>query len=487
MTSTEEAVAGDAGVLPQELSEAAATALREQPTFATLLDASDTTWAGEDGPGRYVVLVAPDVAGVLDASAGRFIPDDPEQVRLLLAERMAATVGGTPVAGGARDRVLDWTTLQITGEAGGVLTATANTVADAGDGDAVHAVQLSLDLALQPTVLTELLVSGGAFEEALDQAIEVREAQAAEAGAALEAAVAEAAVEVAADAAGTEDAGTGDAPAAEEPAPAVDAAYLGGYYGESAFPFDGNSFVFDWASWTHDQTTPDGTVGFTARATTGDGAAYDTYAWFDPSTGISIVRAEALATEGAAAPAVDAAYLGGYYGTSAFPFDGNDFVFDWASWTHDQTTPDGTVGFTARATTGDGAAYDTYAWFDPSTGISIVRAEALAGAGGGAAAGEPEPAPVDPRVEFETVLAGQLRDRWRSAGNRLEELNGQAYDVHGWVDGEPGCELVHQSFDGENHLAELGAHTAGDARPVTVLLRIRDAETVWADREDDRY
>jgi hypothetical protein len=400
MTSTEEAVA-DAAAIPQDLAEAATRALAEQPTFATLLDPGNTVWGGEDGPGRHVVIVAPDVAGVLDAGAGRFIPDDPEQVRLLLADRMAATVGGTPVAGGARDRVIDWTTLQLTDEAGGLLTATANTVADVGEGDAVHAVRLSIDLALQPTVATEELVSGGAFEEALDQAIEVREAQAAEAEAALEAAVAEAAAEVATDAA---------APAAEEPGE------------EPAEP----------------------------------------------------------------APAVDAAYLGGYYGESAFPFDGKAFVFDWTSWTHDQTTPDGTVGFTARATATDGSAHDTYAWFDPSAGISIVRAEALAGAGG-AAAGEPASANVDPRAEFETVLTEQLRDRWRSVGNRLEELNGKTYDVHGWVDGEPGCELVHQSFDGENHLAELGAHTADDGRAVTVLLRIRDAETVWVDREDDRY
>ncbi|MEA5365223.1 hypothetical protein VA596_37225 [Amycolatopsis sp., V23-08] len=464
MTSTEEAVADDPAVLPPDLSEAAATALREQPTFAALLDPSDTTWT-EEGPGRYAVLVAPDVAGVLDAAAGRFVPDDPEQVRLLLAERMAATVGETPVAGGAGDRVVDWTTLRITDEAGGVLTATANTVADAADGDAVHAVQLSIDLALQPAVVTEQLVAGGAFEAALDEAIEVREAQAAEA----EAAVAE------------------EAPAVEA-APAVDAAYLGGYYGESAFPFDGNNFVFDWTTWTHDQTTPDGTVGFTAHVTATDGTTHDTYAWFDPAVGISIVRAEPLAGAEAlagaeeAAPAIDAAYLGGYYGTSSFPFDGNNFVFDWTTWTHDQTTPDGTVGFTARATATDGTTHDTYAWFDPAVGISIVRAEALAGAATPAA---DEPV-ADPRAEFES-LTGQLRDRWRSAGNRLEELNGKAYDVHGWVEGEPGCELVHQSFDGECHLAELGAHTDGDARPVTVLLRIRDAETVWVDREDDRY
>ncbi len=500
MTSTEEAVA-DAAAIPQDLAEAATLALSEQPTFATLLDPSDTVWGGEDGPGRHVVIVAPDVAGVLDAGAGRFIPDDPEQVRLLLAERMAATIAGTPVAGGERDRVIDWTTLQIVDEAGGVLTASANTVADPAEGDAVHAVELSIDLDLQPAVSTEQLVSGGAFEEALDQAIEVRETQAAESEAAMQAAVAEAAAEVAEEAAAAETP-VAEAPVAEEAAPAeeaaapaVDAAYLGGYYGETVFPFDGNNFVLDWATWTHDQTTPDGTVGFTAHATATDGTTHDTYAWFDPAVGISIVRAEALPGEAAAgeaaaenaAPAVDAAYLGGYYGETVFPFDGNNFILDWTTWTHDQTTPDGTVGFTAHATATDGTTHDTYAWFDPAVGISIVRAEALAGAG---AAAEPEPepeaAPADPRAEFE-ALTGLLRDRWRSAGNRLEELNGKAYDVHGWVEGEPGCELVHQSFDGENHLAELGAHTADDSRPVTLQLRIRDAETVWADREDDRY
>jgi hypothetical protein len=389
MTSTEEAM--DTAAMSQ-LAEAAQEAQRQQPTFGTLLDPTDALWGGEETPGRHSLVLNNEVPGILDVSAARFIPEFPEQIEELLIARMQRDMAGAAVPGPAGERVVDWATLEILQEGNGILTASATSVADAADGDAVYLLQVVFDNELQPSVAEEQMISGGTFVEDIAE----------------ELAATKSTVDTVANMSTVDDQ---VAPAEPEPAAkptGVTAEYLGGYYGSTPFAFGGQNFVLDWQTYKADQTTPEGLVGFTATALASDGNTYDTYAWFDPTTGISVARAE------------------------------------------------------------------------PATAESASEA---------AAAGEePQAAEFDPARHFETVLADELRDRWKMAGDRLDEVGGQHYDVKGLLDGEPGCALEYREFDGEQYFADLGAHTESDDRqPVTCRLRIRDAETVWVEREETRY
>ena len=492
MTSVEEVTAPSE--LPQEeleaLVEATQRAHAEHPVFR-LLDPENATWHQLDGPGLHVMTLM-GIHGVFDVPNATFTADDPELVRAIVVEQLGALVGDTPVVGGARPRSVDWTTLQLGGEADGVLSATATTIADPDDNDAVHQLDLAIDLELQPSVLAEELISGGPGPDSEGSADGTDGAAADHGGSA-------------APAAGSSGGFVGGG--------GIAGPYLGAYYGDTEFPFDGKGFVIDWTTWATDQTTDEGLVGSPVEATS-DGASYQLYVWFDPKVGIQIVRATGTGSgdapdEAAPSHGITAAYLGDYYGDSPLPFDGRGFVVDWTTWDPDQVTDEGMVGSRATATD-DGRAHDVYVWFDRAHGARIAEATATgdtdeAAAAGAAAAGADTAVgadadktdktdDTDPRAHFDDVLTQQLRERWAGNGNKLVD-SGKEYDVSAWVNGEYGGELEFVSHDGAVYFATVTAGIDGagttdadgdgdEPRQVRCHLRIQDADSVTVESEE---
>lgn len=412
-TTLEEQISADELEL---LQESIRTGFAQQPTLH-LLDVEQAEWFSLDGTLHEISFDS--VHGHFDTATARFVPDNPDDLRLLLVQKLLEVHGEAPLDAGGQQVTLSWETIQITAEDGGVIDATASTTAG-------EPVTLRIDLEWQVTV---------------DPV----------------------------------------APAAE-----INGDYLGGYYGETEFPFDGRGFVIDWATWQTDQTTDEGLVGAPVEAT-GDGARFQLYAWFDPAVGIQIVRATALATVGAddsadaadsadsGAPAhgITAGYLGDYYGETPLPFDGRAFVVDWTTWDPDQVTDEGMVGSRTTGTDEDGRPHELYVWFDATTGAQIAEATA------GVAAEQ-----LDPRTHFADVLTAELRERWAGNGNKLVGSSGD-YDVSAWVNGDYGGELEYVSHDGTAYLATVTAATIEDEpRQVRCHLRVQDADTVTVESEE---
>ncbi len=449
----------DAGLSEEDraaLVEALARCAQTQPT-AHLLDLDgDVDWFGIDGGRHFMQLGGIDV--LFDAAEARFAPLDPEPLRLLLAQRLREAHGEAAFdLGNGSTAGLDWEQITIEGETDQLIVASAPTV-PAGGGEAVRA-SVRVDTQWQVTV-------------------EPLPAPAAEGGEGPQAA----------GPAGEDAAGGGAETAAEKEGAVVDGAYLGGYYGDSEFPFEGRDFVLDWSTWDTDQTTEEGLVGSSVEATTG-GRAHRLYVWFDPAVGIQIVQAEPTGPEPAGAAAdgapdepahgITAAYLGEYYGADPVEFEGRAFVVDWTSWDPDQVTDEGLVGSAATGTGDDGREYRLYAWFDPSVGVLIAQAEPVDGDEGG---GEEAP---DPREHFERVLLEDLRRTWAGNGNRLVDGFGKEYDVRAWIEGSSEHEPELLEVDGEQFVVVMRmATTEDEPREVRCTLRIRSAEDVLVESED---
>jgi hypothetical protein len=401
-------------ISPEELEllqEAIRTGFAQQPTLH-LLDVEQAEWFSLDGTLHEISFDS--VHGHFDTATARFVPDDPEDLRQLLAQKLLEVHGDAPLDAGGQPVTLSWETVQITGEDNGLIAATATSTTG-------EQVMLSVDLDWQVTV---------------DPV----------------------------------------APAAQ-----IDGAYLGSYYGDTEFPFDGRTFVIDWATWETDQTTDEGLVGAPVEAT-GDGARFALYAWFDPAVGIQVVRADPLGDAAAADPdaadapdhGITATYLGDYYGDAALPFDGRAFVVDWTTWDPDQVTDDGMVGSRATGTDEDGRQHDLYVWFAAATGAQI--AEATAAAEDDASA--EDDGIGDPQAYFAEVLTEELRQRWKGNGNKLSGSSAD-YDVSAWVNGDYGGELEYVSHDGTAFHATVTAATIEDEpRQVLCHLRIQDADTL---------
>ncbi len=438
----------------EALSTASTQIWENQPTFR-LLDPQQAEWHALEGPGRHLLTVAPGVLGTLDVAANQFLPEDPEQLRELLVTALAARYPDGVVVGEAT-RLLSWPTLVITAEDGGRLDLTLESVPD--DEGALHELDLTLDVELEVIGVVERLLAGPPEP---DPVVEDEDEGASEADA-------------------------GDA----EPAAEINGDYLGSYYADSEFAFDGRGFVIDWTTWETDQTTGEGLVGAPVEATS-DGERFRLYAWFDPAVGIQVVEATPLASEGDAdsaseddsvgdgpAHGITASYLGDYYGDSPIVFDGRSFVVDWTSWDPDQVTDDGLVGSKATGT-GDDGEYELYIWFGPDTGAQIVDATALD-------SGEEEPAEeIDPQSHFDTVLADELRNRW-SANNNTLVGSSRDYDVSGCVNGESDSPLDFVSHDGTAFFATVVASTQDDEpQRVRCHLRVQDADNVTVESEEN--
>lgn len=405
-----------------------AAATERQPTLHLFPASEELVWMGQDGD-RHL-LEAGGYTVILDTSTGVVEPVDPEAVRQLAILRLGEVHGeGAEFPAGERTVALDYTTLQLVAEADGTATATALTLPD----EAGESVEATLTIDLQWGVTVAPL--GARDAEAQDEA-------------------------------------------ADE-APTIDGDYLGSYYGDSEFPFDGRGFVISWDTWEVDQTTEDGMVGGRCAATS-DGARYELYAYFSGETGIQVVQATPAGDGDAegdeTGSGITKEYLADYYGGDRIEFEGAGIVVDWDTWEPDQSTDDGLIGSPAKGTDDDGVENDLYLWFDPAEGIQIVSAEKVGG--------PPEAEEVDPREHFTAVLVPELREHWSRTDRVLRDTSGKEYDVSAWLDGDTDSEPEFENFDGESFYASMRMSTMdSDPRRVRCLLKVRDVEQVTVEDE----
>ncbi|MFC5291281.1 hypothetical protein ACFPM7_29885 [Actinokineospora guangxiensis] len=423
-----------------------AAASARQPTVHLLPGSEELVWAGKDGE-RHLLEVG-GYSVILDTATGVIEPVDQEAVRQLAILRLGEVHGeGAEFPAGERTVALDYSTLQFVAEADGIATATALTLPD-DTGESVQAT-LSIDLQWGVTLAPLSAPDSAAGEDAGGEE-------------------------------GTGDEGATEEAAAEEgagdEAPTIDGNYLGSYYGDSEFPFDGRGFVISWDTWEVDQTTEDGMVGGRCTATS-DGAQYELYAYFSGETGIQVVQATPTGDgdpdeEGGG---ITKEYLAGYYGSDRIEFEGAGIVVDWDTWEPDQTTDEGLIGSPAKGTDDDGVENDLYLWFDPAEGIQIVSAEKVGGPA--------EPEQVDPRLHFAEVLVPDLREHWSRTDRLLRDTSGKEYDVSAWLDGDYESEPEFEHFDGENFFLYMRMSTKDDARRVRCLLKVRDVEQITVEDE----